>query len=171
MGALIGEDDVHIPALFALMSERFAPSREKEASKKDKGTRLDGIKEMADFQRKFDIFRTEKGAPTLRDCAALLNLGGSVIFHLRWKWYEYLDWVHYDCKSDDPEKTGGERIIAKLRDNLIGIADPKPVVFMPYHDRDRSKMVLIEERNEFENPAFYIKVKYTLIKLPMYHEQ
>ncbi len=167
MGAFIGEDDVQIPALFALMNERFAPSKKDDASKKHR-PRVDGIEEMAKLQEKFDIFRTGKNAPTFRECAALLNLGGSLPWSLRYKWYKYLDYLHEKCTSDDPPKSGGERICAKLRENLTfkPPKPPKPVFFMPY-DCEVPGKVLVEERTAGGSPLFYILEAYSVIKLPM----
>ncbi|MGB5216265.1 MAG: hypothetical protein WBN88_21805 [Anderseniella sp.] len=164
MGLFMGEDDVQIPALFAVMNERFAPSNKDDASDKQR-PRADGIVEMAKLQKKFDIFRTGKDAPTFRECAALLNLGGSLPWSLRQKWYRYLDWLHTHCTSDDPHKCGSEGICAKLRENLA-YESPKPVFFMPYDYGDEKK-VLIEEKDVAQSPLFYIQEEYLVIKLPM----
>ena len=167
MGKFIGEDDVQIPALFALMNERFAPKGKKvyPAEKSPTPQLADGITEMVELQKKFNIFRTGEGAPTFRECAALLNLGGSLPWSLRQKWYRYLDWLHTHCTSDDPHKCGSEGICAKLRENLA-YESPKPVFFMPYDYGDEKK-VLIEEKDVAQSPLFYIQEEYLVIKLPM----
>ena len=165
MGKLIGEDDVQIPGLFALMNERFAPSQ--SYSPKNPPDRCDGICEMLELQKRFEIFKKENGA-TFRECAALLNLGGRMPWSLRKKWYKYLDYLN-KCTSDDPPKNGGERIIHKLIDNLSvtdsdGNPKPKPVFFEPY---DHANKVVVEEKTFAESPLFYVQEECSVIKLPM----
>lgn len=168
MGKIIGEDDVQIPALFALMNERFAPSQ--DYPPKDPPVRCDGICEMQKLQDKFKFFQrgTGEDVPTFRECAALLNLGGRMPWSLRQKWYKYLDHLN-TCDSDDPPKKGGQRIVHKVLDNLeaidaMGRPKPKPIFFEPHK---HANMVLVEERALAQSPLFYIQEEYSVIKLPM----
>ena len=170
MGKIIGEDDVHIPALFVLMNERFASSQDFPPVEDPKvpPDRCDGICEMLELQRRFNIFQTGKDAPTFKECAALLNLGGRMPWSLRKKWYAYLNLLT-KFNSDDPTKNGSERIVHKIAENLRmtdseGRPKPKPIYFEPYDD---ANTVLVEERSQARSPLFYVRDEYSVIRLPM----
>ena len=173
MGALIGDDDVLIPKLFALMNERFAFSDQTDSQ--GSKPRSDGIVELKQLDDTFSIFRPNKGAdgdrlPTLRECAALLNLGGSMSWSLRSKWYAYLDRLDKKSTTKGADSSGGESIVAQLLDNLSQEI-PIPVHFAPYEFDDNEEVIITDMKAGdaplFFVPKSYAPAKYTMIQLPM----
>lgn len=174
MGLKMGEDDTQIPALFALLNERFAPSKKTYPDKKEgQPKQIDGIAEMVILQEKFNVFRLGEDAPTFRECAALLSLGGALPWNLRRHWYDYLDWLQNGCTSeDDTSIKGGQAICTMLHKNLrsTSIDPPKPIFFMPYHYEvvpPDKPVIKIHDTPPARKPLFYIDEEYWVIELPM----
>ncbi|HEY9057748.1 MAG TPA: hypothetical protein VIN77_11415 [Aurantimonas sp.] len=153
MGKFMGEDDIYIDKFFELINLRFAPSL---------GTMPDdfgGIDEMVALQREFQIFK--KGR-SLRDSAAIMNLGGFWNQRAKNRWYSLLDNLK-NHKSNFRDLNGDEAIVTALIENL-GSGAPYPVFFKAHDLRDGNNLVLIVEA---DTPLFYIETKYLTISLPM----
>lgn len=154
MGKFMGEDDIYIDKFFELINLRFAPKL---------GTMPDdfgGIDEMVALQREFQIFR--KGR-SLRDSAAIMNLGGFWNQRAKNRWYRLLENLK-NHKSNYRDMNGDEAIVTALIENLDS-EEPLPVFFKAHDSRgEGNRRVLIIEG---DTPLFYIDTKYLTISLPM----
>jgi hypothetical protein len=153
MGRIMKEDDIFISGLFDLMNLRFGPSQgAKEA--------FGGIEEMAELQREFQIFQRGR---SLRDCVAVLNLGGLWNARARNRWLELIgDLVNYE--SDVPGVNGNDRIMNMMVENLAS-RDPLPVLFQAHHSYgEEGRKVIV--RNA-PTGRFYMEREHIIVSIPM----
>ena len=154
MGRIMGEDDVYINNLFELLNLRFAPPQ--GHGDEDFG----GIEEMVALQKEFRIFRVGR---SLRDSAAIMNLGGFWNTRARNRWYRVLaDLNSYE--SNIKGVNGDEAIVASLIENLASRA-PLPVYFKAHDSRVEGMRRVIVESGPIA--GFFIDIPYLTISLPM----
>jgi hypothetical protein len=150
MGLFLKEDDIYIGRLLDNLNLRFAPAQEPADG-------LGGIAEMVELQKKFQVFSS---GHSLRDCAALLGLGGSESWRAKNRWFELLEWLDR-CPSETAQ-TGGARIVSVLEEHLASY-QPSPVYFTA-HALQTDKRVLIRPG---DRPVFYMDMLFLTISLPM----
>lgn len=154
MGKIMQEDDVYINNLFELLNLRFAPPQ--GYGEDDFG----GIEEMVALQKEFRIFREGR---SLRDSAAIMNLGGFWNTRARNRWYRVLaDLNSYESNIDGVN--GDEAIVASMIGNLAS-RTPLPVYFKAHDSRVEGMRRVFVESGPIE--GFFIDVPYLTISLPM----
>jgi hypothetical protein len=153
MGRIMKEDDVFIPGLLDQLYLRFGPS---QGPKEAHG----GIAEMKELQKEFQIFRRGRN---LKDCFALLNLGGLWNARVKNRWLSLIeDLKSYD--SDVPGENGNDRIMNMLIENL-GRSEPLPVFFQAHDSRGPDgKRVIV--RTSPTGP-FFMEQDHVIVSLPM----
>lgn len=153
MGRIMKEDDIFISGLFDLMNLRFGPSQgPKEA--------FGGIEEMAELQREFQIFQRGR---SLRDCVAVLNLGGFWNPRARNRWLQLIgDLGSYE--SDMPGVNGNDRIMDMMVENLAS-RRPLPVLFQAHDSRSEDgRRVIVRTA---PTGRFYIEQDHIIVSIPM----
>jgi hypothetical protein len=153
MGRIMKEDDIFISGLFDLMNLRFGPSQgPKEA--------FGGIEEMKYLQEEFQIFQRGR---SLRDCVAVLNLGGFWNARARNRWLELIgDLVNYP--SDEPGVNGNDRIMNMMIENLASDR-PLPVLFQAHDSRSEDgRRVVVRTA---PTGLFYMTQNYIIVSIPM----
>ena len=156
MGLVIDPHEVYFSTFFDRFNMRLGPPMMDTRSVWHSG----GIAEITALQREFEIFR--EGRPFL-ESAALLGLGGTVGGPAKDRWLEYLTKLP-QMRSDMPDLTGDQRIVAALIQNLKR-RSPLPCHMEAYDGRTREPgLVLVTEGN----PTFFLEsVKFLTISLPM----
>lgn len=153
MGMYMKEDDIFIPSLFEQVNLRFAPRQGSEPEW------FGGVEEVADLQKKFQVFR--KGR-SFHQSASLLGLGGHGNPRARARWFAYLDSLN-KYKSNRPNENGDEAVVNALIENLAH-AIPLPVHFKP-HDAGAEpdwRVIVGEE----PRPLFYMAIDYLTVSFP-----
>jgi hypothetical protein len=153
MGRIMKEDDIFISGLFDLMNLRFGPSQgPKEA--------FGGIEEMAVLQKEFQIFQRGR---SLKDCVAVLNLGGFWNARARNRWLTLIGELGL-YESDEPGVNGNDRIMNMMIDNLAS-RYPLPVLFQAHDSRSEDGRRVIV-RNA-PTGLFYMTQDYIIVSIPM----
>jgi hypothetical protein len=153
MGRIMKEDDIFISGLFDLMNLRFGPSQgPKEA--------FGGIEEMAALQKEFQIFQRGR---SLRDCVAVLNLGGFWNARARNRWLTLIGELGL-YESDEPGVNGNDRIMNMMIENLAS-RYPLPVQFQAHDSRSEDGRRVIV-RNA-PTGLFYMTQDYIIVSIPM----
>lgn len=153
MGRIMQEDDLFIPGLLDLLNLRFGPSQ-------GSGEAFGGIEELAELQRVFQIFQRGR---SLRDCFAVLNLGGFWNVRAKNRWLTLIeDLSAYE--SDDPDENGNDRIMNVLIDNLQS-RNPLPVLFQAHDSRGPDGRRVIVRNSP--TGLFYVEQEHIIVSLPM----
>jgi hypothetical protein len=160
MGSGMRADDFLIPGLLDVLNIRFAPPptpRQREW--------LGGIEELADLQRRFQIFQSGR---SFRDSAAIMNLGGFWNWRAKQRWYNVLEY-YGTCESDIPGQNGDERIVGALIADLA-LETPWPVYFT-VHEWTRPPRVMVigdpADHASLTRPLFFINQQYLVVSVPM----
>jgi hypothetical protein len=153
MGRIMKEDDIFIPGLLDLLNLRFGPSQGEDEA-------YGGIEEMRVLQREFQIFQRGR---SLRNCFAVLNLGGFWNARAKNRWLKLIDDLSsYD--SDVPSENGSDRIMNMLIQNLASNT-PRPVLFQAHDSRGpEGRKVIVRDS---PTGLFFMEQPYIIVSLPM----
>ncbi len=153
MGRIMKEDDLFIPGLLDLLNLRFGPSQ-------GPGEAYGGIDEMAELQREFQIFQRGR---SLRDCFALLNLGGFWNVRAKNRWLNLIEDLS-SYESDRPGENGNDRIMNMLIENL-GSRNPVPILFQAHDSRgEEGRRVIVRSS---PTGLFFTEQEHIIVSLPM----
>lgn len=147
------EDDVYIPSFFEQINLRFASRQGSEPEW------FGGIEEIADLQRKFQVF--QKGR-SFHQSASLLGLGVHTNLRARARWFSYLNDLP-KFRSNRPGQNGDEAVVNALVENLA-LAAPLPVYFKA-HDAGSEpdwRVIIGDE----PRPAFYMTNDHLTVSFP-----
>jgi hypothetical protein len=152
MGRILREDDIYIGSLLDLLNLRFGPSQGPRDSEW-----FGGIDELVELQREFQIFRANR---RLKDCLAILNLGGFWNARTKNRWFTFID--DLSAYGSDTAENGHDRILNELIRNFEH-DKPLPVYFKA-HDHEIERRVLVTQE---ETSVFYIKAPHIIVSMPM----
>jgi hypothetical protein len=153
MGRIMKEDDIFISGLFDLMNLRFGPSQGSEEA-------FGGIDEMLYLQKEFQIFQRGR---SLRDCVALLNLGGFWNARARNRWLKLIGELDR-YESDEPGVNGNDRIMNMMVENLES-RRPLPVLFQAHDSRSEDgRRVVVRNAS---TGLFYMEQPHIVVSIPM----
>lgn len=153
MGRMMKEDDIFISGLFDLMNLRFGPSQGEDEA-------FGGIDEMKNLQKEFQIFQRGR---SLKDCVAVLNLGGFWNARARNRWLALIgDLDKYE--SDQPGVNGNDRIMNMMVENLES-RRTLPVLFQAHDSRGpEGRRVIVRSS---ETGRFYTEQPHYIVSIPM----
>jgi hypothetical protein len=174
MGMFMADDDMYIEALLEDMNLRFGAFQVNDPSayqagapdaldSAELGMRLDahGIAEIRAIQKDFEVFRPDR---RLVQSMRALGVGGRWHLAAKRRWYKLLSQLD-QLPSSDPQRNGGDAIVAALIDHLM--ADPPDPVHFRAHDATQpggDRVLIIPN----DRPLFYLpKQVFLTISLPM----
>jgi hypothetical protein len=115
---------------------------------------------MAALQKEFQIFQRGR---SLRDCVAVLNLGGFWNARARNRWLTLIGELGL-YESDEPGVNGNDRIMNMMIENLAS-RYPLPVHFQAHDSRSEDGRRVIV-RNA-PTGLFYMTQDYIIVSIPM----
>jgi hypothetical protein len=161
MGYFMREHDIFIGSLLEQLNLRFAP----EPAAPETGDNLaGGIREMAELQKEFQIFK--RGRPFATSVRALNLLAHNRSVSNRWLTLLGALAKHSSSRTGED---GSQAIVNALIENLSQ-ADPLPVYFTS-HDMAGKTVGESQVQISRDRPVHYLEQDYLVISLPMQSRQ